>query len=358
MADITELIRRVPKSELHVHLRGAMPAPVFRGLLDKYAGEPVALRASEGNMDWFRQYDNIRPFLGSEHWSEGDVVRLFQSDTFDQFLATFCFVGYFVRDDADLDSLVDGVLASLRAQNVVYAEITISVKEYVRQGIGLASLVRCLDRAASSPGIRVQWIVDLVRDFGVESGLRLLDEISEFKSPSIVGITIGGSEHLFPPEQFAEVYRSARDKGLRLTVHAGEGLGPESVWEALKLGVERIGHGVRAVEDPALVRHLAELGIPLEVCPTSNLRTGMYGSYSEHPVRLLFEAGVPITINSDDPTFFGTSLVDEYMHLQSAGVDERGLAQMLKNGFLYAFLPQNDIRAYLDDLETALGGSA
>jgi adenosine deaminase len=354
LANLPDLIRRAPKSELHLHLRGAMPLAVFTTLLHKYSGDPVARRAPEHLMAWFQQYDNITPFLGTRPWSQADVAGLLQSQTFNQFLASFCFAGYFVRDDEDLHRLVAGVLEALRAQNVVYAEITVSVKEYLRQGIELASLINCLDEAAHSPGLRVQWIVDLVRDFGVESGLQLLEDISKFNSPSIVGITIGGSEHLFPPQQFAPLYRAARDKGFRLTIHAGEALGPESVRVALDLGVERIGHGVRAIEDPSLVKHLAELGIPLEVCPTSNLRTGIYNSYHEHPVAALFDAGVPITINTDDPTFFQTTLVDEYLHVHSTGLDEPALVQILKNGFRYAFLPGSDIQAYLAGLDNAM----
>src|SRR5262249_54978777 len=161
-----------------------------------------------------------------------------------------------------------GVVENLRAQNIVYAEITISLKEYLRNDLTLTDVVSCLEEGTRVPGIRVQWIVDLVRDFGVASGLKLLQDFAELRSPAIVGITLGGAEHRFPPEQFAEVYALARDYGLRLTVHAGEAVGPESVWNAIRhLNVERIGHGVRAIEDPKLVEYLAGHDIPLEVCP-------------------------------------------------------------------------------------------
>jgi adenosine deaminase len=197
----------------------------------------------------------------------------------------------------------------------------------------------------------VQWIPDLVRDFGPEATLAMLEELIAAGSPAIVGITLGGSEHLFPPAQFAKVYDKAREHGLRLTIHAGEALGPQSVRDALGLGVERIGHGVRAIEDPALVAYLAEKGVPLEVCPTSNLRTGIYPSYEAHPVRVFYESGVPITINTDDPTFFRTTLVDEYLHLQALGLGEDAIYNMIRNGFMYAFLAQDEIDAYLKLLE-------
>jgi adenosine deaminase len=199
----------------------------------------------------------------------------------------------------------------------------------------------------------VQWIADLVRDFGADTCLELLNDLIAQDCRSLVGITLGGAEHRFPPEQFERVYATARDAGLRLTIHAGEALGPESVWNALELGVERIGHGVRSIEEPALVRHLAERRIPLEVCPTSNLRTGIYPSYSAHPLEALYVAGVPVTINSDDPTFFGTTLIDEYLHMHEAGIAQDDLYEMLKNGFRYAFLPQTEREKYLEELERA-----
>lgn len=351
-----DLIQKLPKSELHVHVRGAIPVEVFTDLLNKYPISDVLNRISPDYQDKLASYPNIRPFLSatSQPWTVEAASRIFQFDTFEQFLNTFNFTGFFLREVDDMRRLVLGVVESLKLQNVVYAEITISIKEYMRQNISLEDIVGCLEESMRVPGIRVQWIVDLVRDFGAEAGLTLLKEIIALGSESIVGLTIGGAEHMYPAEQFVEVYNTARDNGLRLTAHAGEAVGPQSVWDAIRLlGVERIGHGVRAIEDPTLVEYLAEKGIPLEVCPTSNLRTGIYPSYSAHPARALFDAGVPLTINSDDPTFFGTTLADEYTYVYNMGVAEEGIYRMLKNGFTYAFLPKSDITVYLRQLEDA-----
>ena len=220
--------------------------------------------------------------------------------------------------------------------------------------ISLADMKPVLEEAADSSEIRVQWIADLVRDTGSEAALALLKDIIELRCESIVGITLGGSEHSFPPAQFSEVYSTAREHGLRLTVHAGEALGPESVWDALSiLGTERVGHGVRAIEDSSLVSYLAEKSIPLEVCPTSNLQTGIYSSYDAHPVKELYEAGVSISISSDDPTFFGTTLTDELIHVHTAGVPKEGVFDMIRNGFTHSFLPGDQIGKYVDDLERA-----
>jgi adenosine deaminase len=145
----------------------------------------------------------------------------------------------------------------------------------------------------------------------------------------------------------------AREAGLRRTVHAGEGLGPESVWGAIReLEVERIGHGVRSIEDPALVRHLAENKIPLEVCPTSNLWTGIYPSYQAHPLKALHEAGVPLSINTDDPGFFGTSLSAEYEHASEMGLSEAAIREIMRNGFRHAFLPEGDAERLADTVDT------
>jgi adenosine deaminase len=343
----------LPKAELHVHLRGAMPMAVFADLLSRRAGD-LAERLPERHRTLFERYDNIRPFLRPRAWSAEEVAPLFRFASFDQFLATFAFTGYAIGSADDFQRLVDGVLASFRAQRIVYAEITVSVREYLRRGVPLPALCAILDEAAAAPGIRVRWIVDLVRDFGPEAGLTLLAEIIAQRCASIVGITLGGSEHRHPPAGFAAIYDLARAHGLRLTVHAGEALGPPSVWDALTvLGVERIGHGVRAVEDPALVRHLAERALPLEVCPTSNLATGLYPSLAGHPLRALHDAGVPLSLNSDDPTFFGTTLAEEYARVEAAGLPTGDVLALLKNGFRHAFLPPAEIARYLAEVDAA-----
>ncbi len=356
MSVMEGLLQKIPKSELHIHLRGAVPSEVLTDLLNRYSAQEVWREASVEWRDMFQSYENIRPFLAPGHWSAGAVSDLFRYETFDQFVATYAFVGCFIRDVSDLRRLILGVLYELKSQKVVYVEITASIYKYVRNGISLADIGACFDEATQFPGIRVQWIIDLVRDYGREVTLGLLKEIIQLRCESIVGITLGGSEHLFPPAQFAEVYSTARDHGLRLTIHAGEALGPESIWDALQiLGVERIGHGVRAVEDERLMAYLAEKQIPLEVCPTSNVRTGIFPSYEAHPAKELFEAGVPVTINSDDPAFFGTTLAEEYAHVHSLGVQEEDICKMIENGFRYAFLPQEEIERYLDDLKGAWG---
>jgi len=352
LSDTKRLWQKVPKSELHVHLMGSMPVEVLADLLNKYPVDEVLRGTPFWERAWFQRCDNVRPFLTPRQWSVDDVSGLFRYDSFNQFLITYYFVGHFLRDISDVRRLIAGVLENLRSQNVVYAEITVALEGYLRQGVSLEDMKACLEKAAKIEGIEVRWIVDLVRDIGTEDAMALLEKVISMECESIVGITLGGSERSFPPAQFSEAYAKAREHGLRLTVHAGEAAGPESVWDSLRiLGAERIGHGARAIEDKSLVAYLAENEVPLEVCPTSNLRTGIYPSYEAHPVKALFAAGVPITINTDDPTFFGTTLAEEYAHVHAMGVPAQGIFEMIKNGFRYAFLPESDVKRYIGELE-------
>jgi adenosine deaminase len=330
-----------------------MPPVVLAELLNRYDIGDVLRTTDDRHLALLQGYDNLRPFLRPRNWTEQEVTQLFRYQSFDNFLLTFGFVGLFIRTADDLRLLIRGVLNEFARQRVVYSEISISAIEYVARGLPLSQITECLEEAAEHPRVRVQWIVDLVRDYGPECALAQVKELIALRSPAVIGITIGGSEHHYPPAQFREAYALARDRGLRVSVHAGEAAGPESVWDALRvIGAERIGHGVRAVEDPALVDHLAEHQIPLEVCPTSNLFTGVYPSYQSHPAKALFAAGVPITVNSDDPTFFRTTLADEYACLAQMGFSADEVVELLRNGFRYSFLPESERTAYLSELDS------
>ena len=351
-----ELLQKIPKSELHVHLRGAIPIEVINVLWEKHTAKKILEDIPAKEKLLFRFFKNIRPFLSENHWSRDTTPDLFRYKSFIQFLITYYFTRYLIKDKSDLKLLIKGVLERLKSQNIVYVEITISIIDYLKRGFTLEEVKECLDEFTSFPGIQVQWIVDLVRNIGEKSALASLEDIINLKFSNIIGITLGGYERFYPPKKFLKVYSKARENGLHLTIHAGEGLGPKSVWDSINLlGVERIGHGVRAVEDVLLVKYLAKNKIPLEISPTSNIKTGIYSSYQEHPVRKLFDAGVQITINTDDPTFFNTTLVDEYLHVYNMGLGEKDIYTMIRNGFLYSFLQEDKINKYLKDLDNKWG---
>jgi len=357
LPNLRQALPALPKAELHLHLRGAMPPAVLAELLNKYGVERALADAPARHLEAFRRYPNLRPFLTPRRWSPDEAQALFRYESFDNFLMSYCFTKYLFHEPDDLRLLLAHVLDGLRAQNIAYAEITVAAVAFWQSGIPYEDIKACLEEAAAATAPRVQWILDLCRDYTPEGCMATLREMIELRCSGLVGITLGGSEHLFPPSDFTEVYSVAREHGLRLTVHAGEALGPESVWDAIRLlGVERLGHGVRAIEDPALVEYLAEHRIPLEVCPTSNLRTGIYPSYEAHPLKALHDAGVPVTINSDDPTFFDTTLAQEYVHAYSLGLAPQDLFQILSNGFRYAFLPRQVAESHLSRLREAWAG--
>ena len=324
------------KAELHVHLRGAISLSYLRQQIRKYPPVQALESAPSRHWDLLLVHPGIRIIMDADD-PLCEVDRLFEFKTFDQFLAAYLFTGYFVKDIEDFGSLVDTVRGDLSKQNIAYAEVIVSPPVYLQHGIPLEDLLGVLaEEGPDEPAVR--WIVDPVRSMGPEAAEDLVERLLPLRPPSVIGLTLGGAEHLFPPAPFERLYEIAREGGLRRTVHAGEALGPESVWDSLKiLQVERVGHGVRAIEDPALVSYLAERGIPLEVCPTSNVRTGVYRSLREHPVRRLFEAGVPITISTDDPTFFGVSLADELAGLHGLGFSWPEIGGLADNGFRFAF---------------------
>ncbi len=288
-----DLCDAAPKVELHLHLEGAIPLDTLWGLIQRHGGDPeLADLAALQRRLVFRDFPH---FIETWWWMTG-----------------------FLRTEYDFSTAAEAVARRLAEQNIVYAEASFSPTDFERHGLtpqqmGVA-IRRGLDRV---PATRVVLNVDLVRDTGPERAMRTLESTLEISAEADVrGITIGGSEQDHPPEPFAPVYRRAADAGLRLTAHAGEAAGPASVWGTLRaLGVERVGHGVRSVEDPKLLEHLVEKQIPLEVCPTSNIRTGVAASWAEHPVHQLLAAGANVTISSDDPTFFHSSLADEFKAL-------------------------------------------
>ena len=317
-----------PKVELHVHLRGAMPQDLFARQLAKYPVAVALADASERHLGMFRS----QPHLAAILEGRGRAADLYRFQTFEGFLFSYFLSSFFFRAPDDFEALVDAVLDDFERQGFDAVEITCSVFEYVMQGIPVEAVAETLAAASKRRKPRVRWIIDLIRNRGAEQGLADLETLLRLRPEGWVGITIGGSEHLYPPGPFRAVYERARAEGLGLTVHAGEAAGPESVWEAIReLGVTRIGHGVRSIEDPALVAYLAEEGIPLEVCPTGNVCTNVYPSLEAHPLPRLVEAGVQVTLNTDDPTFFGVTLDDEFETASELGVSPEQLERIRSN---------------------------
>ncbi|MGH9645895.1 MAG: adenosine deaminase family protein, partial [Bryobacteraceae bacterium] len=230
------------------------------------------------------------------------------------------------------------LIARLARQNVVYAEITLSAGVVLWKKQDLGAIYEAVWNESRRAPFPVFWILDAVRQFDPEDGVRVAEFAVSRKDDGVIGFGIGGDEERGPARRFAHVFRFAREGGLRLTCHAGETTGPGSIWDALEVGAELIGHVIAAIQDPALVAHLRERGIPLEVCITSNLRTWVVASLARHPVRKLFDAGVPIVLNTDDPALFETTLDGEYeLARDQFGFTDDELALLAENSLRYVF---------------------
>jgi adenosine deaminase/aminodeoxyfutalosine deaminase len=303
MADI---FRRWSKAELHLHLEGSV--------------EPAALR----EMD---------PSLTAE-----EIGAAYKYEDFPGFLKTYAWVSKRMRTPEHYAIATRRLLETLSDQNVSYAEITLSAGVVLWKGQEFGPIFEAVQREAARSRVETRWIADIVRQFPVEDAWRVAELAAERVGEGVVAIGIGGDEARGPAEKFAEVYAWARDRGLHLHAHAGETTGPESVWDALDIGAERIGHGIAAVGDPQLLEYLRSHRIPLEICLTSNVRTGSVPSLGRHPMRALYDAGVPLILNTDDPALFECTLEGEFrIAAEHFGFTEPEMRGIARNGFRFAF---------------------
>lgn len=290
-ADPRTSIAQMPKVELHLHLEGAIRPETMLRIFQRH-GNPSVTTLEEAR-------------------------RLFVHRSFREFLEHYKELNEWLKEEADIELAARELMEDLAAQNVRYVEVTVSpgTVEWLSGLQGervLAAAVEGLTWGGEQHGVRWRIILDLVRNLGVERGWEMARTASRWRDRGVGGITLGGNETDFPASPYAEIYAWARDQGLLTTAHAGEGAGADSVWDCVRLlKVDRIGHGTRMVEDPALIRYAVERGIHVECCPTSNVETGVVSSPEEHPVRRLHDAGVRLGINTDDPALFRTTLTQE-----------------------------------------------
>jgi adenosine deaminase len=310
----------VPKIELHLHLEGAIPYDVLWELVKKYGGDS-SVKDLPALKDKF-------------------VFR-----DFPHFIESWIWKNRFIREYDDFTLFAAAVARDLAAQNIRYAEVFFTPSDFRRIGLETQKIAAAIRAGLyKAPGTSVNLVADFCRDDGVENAARVLTELTEVRNLGVIGVTIGGSEQSFPPEPFADVYEKARKLGFHTSAHAGEAAGAASVWGAIKsLKVERIGHGTRIFEDPALADYIVAKQIPLEVCPMSNVKTRVVNSIKEHPVRRYFKRGIIVTINTDDPKMFGNSLAEEYRALQSElGFSLQDIRQIILNGIRASWLPEKE----------------
>ena len=337
-----DFVLSLPKAELHLHLEGTVDPPTLAELSRRH---PTPLPTTNN------RYRNIED--SGRVFTDDEAQALYNYKDFTGFLWAFKAVTERLRTPEDYELVTYRMMDKLHAQNVLHAEVYVSAGVVQWRGQQFAPLFeganRGRERGERDFGISLYWILDAVRHFGVEEARQVVDEAIRLRDRNVVGIGIGGDERRAAPEQFREVYEHAAKHGLRLTVHAGETVGPESIWGALReLKADRIGHGLRATDDPELVRYLAAKRVPVEVCITSNVLTGCCAAVEQHPLRQLFDAGVLVTLNTDDPDMFRTTLTREYqIARQVFGFSEAELRELARNSFRASFLPEQKKQEYL-----------
>ena len=335
--EIREFIRRLPKAELHLHLEGTIAPATLAELSARHDAPPM---------------------------SPAEAEALYQFTDFTEFIESFKAVTRLLKDPEDYELAAWRMMQHLAEQGIVHAEVFISVGViYMWRNFDprcfepiFDALERSRERAARELGLSIYWIFDAVRHFTVEEAGRVFRKAAEMRPahPSVAGIGLGGDERRAGSEPFRALYARARDAGLRLTNHAGETTGPEAIWEALAIGSERIGHALSAIRDEALLQELKSAGYAgIELNPTSNVRTGVCPSFAAHPLRQYFDRGLLVTLNSDDPAFFGSDLAHEYLLAHSQqGFTREELRQLAANSIRASFLPEKERAAWLARIET------
>ncbi len=320
---IQEFARRIPKAELHVHLEGAIRPATLLELAER---NRVQLPASD--VKGLREFYRFRGFA--------------------HFLNVYVTITQCLRTPEDYALIAYEFGSDCARQNIRYAEATFTIATNARlTGLPWDTILERLnagrERAREEFGVDWRWVFDISRNHP-ETQNNVLDMILAAGDQGVVALGLGGPEADFPPQLFTDAFTRAKELGLPRVPHAGEMLGAESIWTALRqLHADRLGHGVRAVEDPRLVAYLRERQIPLEVCPTSNVRLGVYPDYTAHPLRTLWDDGVFVTVNSDDPPLFGADLNREYQVLVehfAFSADE--LERVSRNALHACFLPETD----------------
>ncbi|GAA2344094.1 adenosine deaminase [Dactylosporangium salmoneum] len=333
MRDLTAFIAGLPKVELHVHHVGSATPETVARLAERHAGKtPVP----------------ADPQLLAEYFTFTDFAH---------FIEVYLSVVDLIRDAEDVATLTYDIGTGLAAQSVRYAELTLTPYSSIHRGIPAEAFCDAVEdaraRVARDHGTELRWCFDIPGEAGIPSADITLEAALKQRPEGLVSFGLGGPERGVPREWFAPHFAAARAAGLRSAPHAGESTGPETIWDALHhLGAERVGHGIAAAQDPALLAHLRERDIALEVCPTSNVCTRSVPSLAEHPLPALVAAGVPVTINSDDPPMFSTTLNQEYaVAAQLLGLDEAGVADLARQGVRYSFLEEPRKAALLAEID-------
>ncbi|MGK5677861.1 adenosine deaminase [Actinoplanes sp. URMC 104] len=336
----TPFIAGLPKAELHVHHVGSASPRIVAELAARHEGASPVPADPEALAEYFAFRD------------------------FAHFIDVYLSVVDLIRDDEDVRVLTFEVARELARQQVRYAELTVTPYSSVRRGIAAEAFCAAIEdarrAAAAEFGIELRWCFDIPGEAGLASAEETLRIALEQQPAGLISFGLGGPEIGVPRPQFKPYFDKARAAGLHSVPHAGETTGPQTVWDAVReLGAERIGHGIAAAQDPELLAHLAEQQIALEVCPTSNVRTRAVATLDDHPLARIVAAGVPVSINSDDPPMFGTTLEHEYeVAARLLGLDDRGVADLARAAVRQSFLDQAGKARLLAEIDAYAGRNA
>ena len=320
MTELTSFIAGLPKAELHVHHVGSASPRIVAELAARYEGRSPVPADPAALADYFAFKD------------------------FAHFIDVYLTVVDLIRDDEDVRTLTYEVARELARQQVRYAELTVTPYSSVKRGIAAKAFCEAIEDARRGAradfGIELRWCFDIPGEAGLPAAEDTLRVALEERPEGLISFGLGGPEIGVPRPQFKPYFDQARAAGLHSAPHAGETTGPETIWSAIRdLGAERIGHGISAARDPGLMAYLAEHGIPLEISPTSNVRTRAVATIEEHPLAQLVGAGVRVSINSDDPPMFGTTLEEEYaVAARLLDLDEAGVAGLARAAIDQSFL--------------------
>jgi aminodeoxyfutalosine deaminase len=326
----------LPKAELHVHLEGSIAPSTVTELAARHG---VTLTPEE-------------------------TAPRYAPGTFDQFIENFIWITSFLRSPEDYALIARRFAESMQRQNVLYAEVTLSIGVMFRRNQDpAANFVALRDAAAKVPGVKLKYIWDAVRQWGAAPAMEVARLAAAMRSQDIVAYGIGGDELGLPTIELRPIYDFVAGQGMHRLIHAGEIGGPEIVRESIELlGAERIGHGIAVMRDERTMDFIAARNIPLEVCPTSNLRTGALArqigrptaGYDQHPLASFFRRGLPVTLSSDDPAMFETTVSDEYRHAHRMGLSPGDLVRLAEASFHHSFLGPEEKQAMLDKFHSGV----
>lgn len=330
-SEFYNFFKRIPKAELHIHIEAVISKDSIKKLYLKKNGV---------------------------EFSDAEMKSLFDYSDLNGFIAAFLKVQDLFTSVDDFDLVFEDLKNYLLRNGICYTEAFFAPSAFVKKGFDFSEMMKNFQKNVqkiyAETGITVKLLMDVSRTFGLENSEKNLDMLLSARIPEIIGIGLGGAEAKGPCKDFGPVFDRARKNGLFTVAHAGEDVGPESIWDALRvLHAQRIGHGITAIQDENLMAELSKTQIPVEVCPTSNVFTKKYvKKISEHPVKAFYEHKMMVTIGTDDPLFFGVELLDEYWNLYSKmGFKKSDMKKIIVNGFESSFLSAEEKAEYISSVE-------